>query len=1168
MRSVRIAFALLVAASLAHAQSDRGVITGTVTDASGAAIPDARVIAVQVATNSAFTTVTTSNGDFTIPSLPVGDYEVRVEKEGFKSSITKGIAMSAGGTIRVDARLDVGAVTESISVQAAATQVQTDTAKTATAVSNKMVDELPLVVGGAMRSAFDLALVAPQTNRPAGTPNQGNEADKAFSIGGGQAGAYGANLDGVTILTGRFNQIQWASVNTPSVDAITEFSVETNGFKAEYGRAQGGLITFTSKSGTNELHGTAYEFLRNDALDARRFFEARKGVYKQHDFGWSAGGPVYIPKLYDGRNKSFWFASMEWFRNRVGASSNQFSVPTPEMYQGDFRNWVDQSGRQIPIYDPATTRPNPNGGGFIRDPFPNNIIPQNRFSAFSRAVLQNVGNVAFPNNGARPGTNEYVRNNFINNVGVALDPWNKWSIKGDQNLGGNHKLSFLYNDGLHERTPGSGGFPGLPYPLNDNRIYAQDSKVYRGTYTAVITPTIVNYFYMGLNYYRDSNRAMTYDQGWAAKGICLKGAWNCDLNFPTVNFSDYNRWGPDALDGSDNNVRTFGNDLTIVKGSHTMKAGYLYEYVLYGGFGQQKIGGMVRGDRRSTSVPNDNNLATGGGNGFASFLLGQGYEGGTENERYVGQIFESHGMYFQDDWRVNNRLTLNLGLRYEFTLPPLEKDDKWSDFDPNKPNPGADGFPGALRFAGFGEGRENARRITPGWYGGFGPRLGMAYQLNSSTVLRAGAARTFGVVKAVTGSTHFDGAILNVTRSSTDNGVTPLFLYDEGLFPYTPPPSINPAFANNQSPAYWDNESVRLPENLQYTFTLQRQLGNAVLEAGYNGTMGSHLVAGLKRINQLPFSALQRYGRDLLVTNINDARAVAAGIRKPYPSFNGNVAQALRPFPQYQDINTGTGHGDKSGHSTYHSLLVKFDQRFGAGLTFSSSYVLSKLLTDADSYDADNSAADHYNRRLEKSIGQYDQTHNFRFNYVYDLPFGRGKRFLTSGIGAWVLGNWRIGGMHQYASGYPLALGTSLNLLVFNGRNPAHITTYEGWIAKHDNPNWRGGDRYFNDPRTFAVDTDPNSVTIEQPNTFLGNATRYNPKARQPWQLDENFSLAKSFPFTETVRMDLRWEVFNAFNRVRFDPGSTNIQDLANFGVVNNTLNDPRRMQLGLKLYW
>lgn len=1170
MRFARFAVALLVLCGTVSAQSDRAVITGAVTDSTGAVVPGARVTAVQVSTNTTSNTVSTESGDFAIPSLPVGEYEVRVEKDGFKSAILKGVVLTAGGTSRVNAVLNVGAVSESIQVDAAAQQVQTDTAKTATQVSNKMVDELPLVVGGAMRSAFDLALTAPQTNRPQGTPNQGNEADKAFSIGGGQAGAYGANLDGVTILTGRFNQIQWASVNTPSVDAITEFSVETNGFKAEYGRAQGGLISFSSKSGTNELHGTAYEFLRNNAFDSRRFFEDRKGVYKQHDFGWSAGGPVYIPKLYDGRNKSFWFASMEWFRNRVGAGSDLFSVPTPEMYQGDFRNWVDTNGARIPIYDPATTRPNPNGTGFIRDPFPDNIIPQNRFSAFSRAVLGQVGNVAFPNNSAQPGTSAYVRNNFVNNTGVALDPWNKWSIKGDQNIGSNDKVNFLFNDGLHERSPGGAGFPGLPYPLNTNRVYAQTSKVYRGTYTKVITPTLVNYFYFGLNYYRDSNRALTYNQGWQAKGVCLRGAWNCDLNFPIVEFSDYSRWGPDALDGSDNNVRTFGNDLTLIRGSHTFKAGYLYEYVLYGGFGQQKIGGLVRGDRLSTSIPGNNNLATGGGNGFASFLLGQGYTGGTENERYVGQIFESHGMYFQDDWRLSPKLTLNLGLRYEFTLPPLEQQDKWSDFDPTRPNPGADGILGALRFAGTGQGREGSRRITPGWYGGFGPRIGLAYQLNPGTVLRAAGARTFGVVKAVTGSTHFDGAILNVTRSSTDNGVTPLFLYDEGLFPYTPPPSTDPAFANNQSPAYWDNEAVRLPENYQWTFSIQRQLGRSmVLESAYNATIGAHLVAGLKRINQVPFSALERYGRDLLVSNINSPAAIAAGIRRPYASFNGNVAQALRPFPQYNDINTGTGHGDKSGHSSYHSWLLKLDQRFANGLTFNASYVLSKLLTDADSYDADNSAADHYNRRLEKSIGQYDQTHNLRFNYVYDLPFGKGKRFLTSGIGAWVLGNWRLGGTHQYASGYPLALTNSTNYLVFGGRSPAHITTYEGWVAPRENPNYRGTnpDRYFVNASQFAVDTNTANTTIDQPLTFLGNATRYNPKAREPWLFEENFSLAKSFPFTETTRLDFRWEMFNAFNRARFNPGSTNVQD-PNFGLVTNTLNDPRRMQFGLKLYW
>lgn len=1174
MRFAKCAIASILVCSALQAQTDRGTISGVVTDSTGASIPNAKVTAVQVTTNTTSSTVSTSTGDFTIPSLAVGDYTVRVEMQGFKSFVATGVTITAGGSARVAATLDVGAVTESVEVTAAAVQMQTDDARSSTAVSNKLVDELPLVVGGAMRSAFDLAMIAPQANRPQGTPVSGNESDKAFAIGGGQAGGYQANLDGVTILTGRYSSVQWASVNTPSVDAITEFAVETNGFKAEYGRAQGGVISFTSKSGTNELHGTAYEFLRNNALDARRFFEARKGIYKQNDFGWSAGGPVYIPKLYDGRNKTFFFASMEWFRNRVGAASEQFSVPTSEMYRGDFSRWVDASGRQIPIYDPATTRVV--NGQTIRDPFPNNIIPDNRISPFARAVVGQVGTVALPNNGAAPGTSGYVRNNYINNTGTKLDPWNKWSIKGDQNFGTNDKVTFLYNRGLHEAVPGPDGFPGLPAPLTTapNRITRQDSNVYRFTYTKVVTPTIVNYFYGGVNLYQDSNRSVAFEGNWSGRGICLKNAWNCDVNFPLLNFNnDYSNWGGDAFDGSDNNVRTFGDDLTIIRGSHSFKMGYMYDYTLYGGFGQQSIAGRIVLDRRSTSVPGINDPATGGGNAFASFLLGQAYGGGTENERYVGQIFRYHSMYFQDDWKITPRLTLNLGLRYEFQLPPLERDDKWSDFDPTRPNPGADGRLGALRFAGFGEGRENSRTLAKGWFGGFGPRIGLAFQVNNKTTIRAAGARTLGFVKATTGSTHFDGAILNFNQSSTDNGITPYYVIDQGIPAYQRPPSNNPAFANGQSPSYWDNEAVRLPENLQWTFSVQRQLANSlVLETAYNATIGTHLVAGLKNINQAPFSVLNQYPSSLLTQNINSAAAVAAGVPKPYPSFNGSVAQSLRPYPQYQDINTWSGHGDKSGHSSYHAMVIKLDKRYASGLTMNGSYVFSKLLTDADSYDADNRAADQYNRRLEKSIGQYDQTHAFKINYVYELPFGRGKAWLSSGVGSWIVGGWRVGANHIYASGYPLQLTNGVNYNIFNGRSPAHITTYENWISTNDNPNWAGGDRYFNNPATFAVDTNPNQNGLQQPvnaqgNPILGNATRFNPKAREPWVREDNFSVSKSFQFTERVRMDLRGEAFNAFNRPRFNPGDTNIASQT-FGVVNSTLNDPRRMQLGLKLYF
>ncbi len=1160
MSHTRFLWAAALATSMLWAQTDRGIIGGAVADTTGASIPEAKITATNLATNVVFTTQSTSSGDYTIPALPVGEYRIRVEKQGFKTAVASGVTVTAGSTVTFNATLEIGAVTESVQVQATLEQLQTTTAKVSTAVTNKMVDELPLVVGGAMRGAFDLALITPEAN----SPNDAN-----FNVGGGQGGAYGATLDGVSVLTGRFNSVEWANVNTPSVDAITEFAVETNGFKAEYGRAQGGMLTFSSKSGTNQLHGTAYEFLRNDALDARRFFEDQKGKYKQHDFGWSAGGPVYLPKLYDGRNKTFFFTAGEWFRNRVGAASGRFSIPTPEMFNGDFRNWVDQNNRQLPIYDPSTTRANPNGSGFIRTPFAGNQIPQSRFSPIARAYGALVSPILQPNNGAAPGTSEYVRNNYINNTGTRLDPWTKFSVKADHNFGQNDRVSFLYNYGFHGGNPGPDGFPGLPNPINENRIDKQRSDVYRATYDKVITPTIVNHMFGGVNFWKESHDALSLDGGWESKGICLKGAWDCNRNLLQVQFSDYNTWVASAYDGSENFVFSFGDDLTVTHNKHTFKMGYLWERIHYNGFGQQTIGGLIRGDRRSTSVPNDNNLLTGGGNGFASFLLGQGFSGGTENDRFVGQQWRSHAWYFQDDFKVNSKLTLNMGVRYEFTLPPIEQKDKWSDFDPTRPNPRAGGLPGALKFAGVGPGREGTRSITPGWYGGISPRFGLAYALNDKTVLRASAGRTFGVAKTITGSTHFEGAVLIFRPTSLDNGITPSFLLDQGLPPYTRPPVIDPSFSNGNNTAYWDGEAVRLPENYQWTLGIQRQLNSStVLETSYNATIGAHLVAGLKRYNQLPFSMLERYGRNLLTSRVNSPQAIAAGITRPYANIDCDfsatcqpvsVAQALRPFPQYLNIDTSSGAGDKSGHSSYHSWVIKLDKRYSRNVTFQGSYVFSKLITDADGYQPDNATLDHYNRRLEKSIGEFDLTHNIKATYIVDLPFGRGQRWLNSGPASWVLGGWRLAATHFYSSGFPLSFGNSAALggVLFNGRSPAHVPTYDNWIVKHDNPDWKGSDRYFQ----------PASFFGPQPSDLAGNATRHNPKARQPWNLTENFSIAKTFAIRESIRTDLRWEMFNAFNRFRPSPGSTNVQD-PNFGRVQGQLNGPRRMQIALKFYF
>jgi hypothetical protein len=293
--------------------------------------------------------------------------------------------------------------------------------------------------------------------------------------------SWDATLDGHTVGTNRSSDTAEAALNTPSVEALTEFTVDTNGFKAEYGQAGGGVMTFASKSGTNRLQGTLYSFLRNDAMDARGFFAQRRSVYKQNNFGATASGPVWIPKLYDGRNKTFFFFAFEGFRNRAGANDTILSIPTPEMYNGDFSNWVDTNNRLITIYDPATTRPNPSGSGFIRDPFPNNRISTDRFSALSKLVLP-YGQAVKPNRGGTPGSSAYVRNNYIVTDGTLVRPTDKWSVKGDQLIGANHRVSFLWNTTTFRQEPGANGPPGLPIPLWNGQIQAWDTEAYRVTH--------------------------------------------------------------------------------------------------------------------------------------------------------------------------------------------------------------------------------------------------------------------------------------------------------------------------------------------------------------------------------------------------------------------------------------------------------------------------------------------------------------------------------------------------------------------------------------------------------------------------------------------------------------------------------------------------------------
>jgi hypothetical protein len=1165
--------ALLLAAT-AFGQSERGTISGAIQDASGAMVPGAKVTITNIATNVGTAIQTNETGGYVAPNLPPGDYSVRVEKEGFRSALITQLTLNAASSVRADITLEIGQATQTVEVTADAVRLQTDNAKSATTITQKLVDDLPTVVGGAMRSPFDLAILTPESK---------NFGDNNFQMGGGQAASFGVNLDGVSAATTRALSNSWVAVNTPSLDAITEFTVETNGYKAEYGHAGGGQMTFSSKSGTNQIHGTAYEFLRNEKFDANQWFSnanrVPRQIYKQHDFGATVGGPVWIPKVYNGRDKTFFFFSWEAFRNRVGASSAFQTVPTPEMYDGDFRNWIDKDlaagGKMIQIYNPFALRTE--GGAQVRDPFPNNQIPKTLFDPLGQkalAAFQNGGGVLKPNVGASPGQLAYVRNNYLITSGTEISPQNKYSLKGDHSLGSKDRFSGYIGWNRTSALPGPNGPRTLPGNYSNYNDLQRNSDVYRFSWDRTIRPNLLNRFYAGGNNWQENHDPIqaTVKSGinWKDK-VCLPNVPDCDQNLVNLRFSEYSDWGGPANNGSENDIMAFNDDLTWIKGRHTFKVGGMYQHAWYNGFGRQDVAGRANFSFIGTGVPGNTNFTTAGGNSFASFLLGWATDGGIDTVRYIAQEWPYFAGYFQDDWRVSSKLTLNLGLRWETTLPPYEANDRWSDFDPTRPNPGAGGLLGSLIYAGSGAGREGTRTLADSWFGGWGPRLGMAYSVNDKTVIRGNFARSFSAVTTTTGSTHQKGFTQTVGFGTVASGVSPTFLFKEGVPNYPVPPFIDPTFQNGSDMPWWQGREVsRLPEQLTWNLSIQRQLSNSmVLDVGYNALIGTHLQAGLVNINQVPFSALSQYGSTILNSAVDSPAAIAAGIRQPWPGFadfyrnvrktTPTVAQALRPYPQYTTINTWDGNGDHSGHSNYHALVVKFDKRFARGMTFTSSYVFSKLLTDADTYwITDNPrAADQYNRRLEKSIGSYDVTHNLKFAGVFDLPFGKGRRWAQSGVANALAGGWRFSLIALYSGGRPVGLSTSVGTPLFAGRGVPVVPTDDNWGGT-----WKGDKFDPNVDKFFQ----PASYFGAQPTVGIGNATRLNPKMREFGNFNENISVAKIFPIHgERVNVELRGEGFNVLNRVRFGVGNTNVTS-PNFGLVTGTSNGPRRFQLGAKL--
>jgi hypothetical protein len=910
-------------------------------------------------------------------------------------------------------------------------------------------------------------------------------------------------------------------------------------FSAEYGHVRTGLVSFSLKSGGNNYHGSLFENFRNQDLNARAFFSPTQLPYHQNNFGGTLSGPVRIPKLYNGKDRTFFMISSDNSYFRGADQIQAYTTPTAAFLHGDFSSLRTNTGATRLIYDPDTTAAAANGS-VTRTPFPGNIIPQNRISPISAKVAAFYPPPNLPGNDA---------NLTAPSGGVSLDSW-YLNFKIDHRFTEKHSISAMYNYTNIPRLTYSNPYVGTP--LLNGLAQTLITHEVRFSYDYVINPAVFNHFQFGLDRFIDPVRSYSYGGDWPNKlGISGVGG---DGTMPVFGFTSdsYPTAGSPRWDNNAEENIMLRNTTSILHGIHSIKFGFESR--------RQRV--ITRNERNQAGTFNFNfketglNASSSTGNSFASFLLGYADSANISTPLNVSSYRPYYAMFVQDDLKLSPRLTLNLGLRWDLELPPFEQYDRASLFDLNTPNPGAGNLPGALIFAGKGPGRIGSSTFDDTYYRSFGPRAGIAYQLGRNTVVRTGYAILYSSNQLVN---VFDGYSTTANFVSPDNGNTPAVLLANGMPTNFPkPPIIDPTFDNrNNVTTDMRKEVNREPMTQNFRFDVQRQLpGGYLLDTAYVWTHGTHLnAAGLRTLNQVPSSYLSL--GSLLTANITSPAAAAAGIFAPYPGFTGTVAQALRPYPQVLNI---TSLEDKLGSSVYNAFEVKLQKRFSSGFQYLVAYTNSKLLTsvqDAPGSITSSAIQDAANRRAERALSTFDTPQNFWVSLIYELPVGPGKaHWNRSELAAKFIGGWSISTVLNYESGVPAAITDSNSLPIFNaGLRPNRVL---GTAGRNDI-----GYSSF-DPSTNRL-FNPGAFQVPAPFTF-GNAAPRLSDVRAYGIRKEDLSLRKNTRITERVRVEFNAQAFNIFNRPNWGRPIED-QTSSDFGKIT-TAGPGRFLQLGAKLHF
>lgn len=1179
-------FILFFVAVSGNAQSTSGSILGTVTDQSGAVLPNTTVQLINQATNTKVQAVSNDSGYYQFVSVPPATYKIVVQKEGFKQMSRAGVVLQTQARIQVDLALQVGASTETVEVTASSPLIEADNVSLGTVVDQRETNELPLNGRNPMNLTALVASVIP-LGQTSGSPTGVNPfAWGNYQIGGGVAGQSSTYIDGAPD-----NGIYFHNTEIiPSQDSIQEFKVETNNLSAEYGALAGGAINFTTKSGTKDIHAAAWEYIRNKVLNANDYYSnlagISRGAFTQNQYGFNVGGPVFIPHVYDGRKKTFFFLNWEGFNLRQGEAYTT-SVPTTNELGGDL------SGFGAQIYDPMSTcstdgsTPTPCTGSQVKGD--RTLLGSQLTTATGQRNSINPTALAYlkafmpaPNTtGNAQGLNNFTSktagggNNYQTVARIDHDFSERQHISG--------RYTYWKNNNLAVDPLGT----GICANGNCAENYFVHNFILDDTYT--LSPKMI--LDMRLSYARFDYSRVPLRTNFDVTTIGWPSAYQSLVEFPgppvmqIPSFDQaglFNNQGADSTIYDAQDTYRLAGSLTRFVANHTLKVGGEYTAQRFNYAQTNTSSGMWYFNPGWTS---SNALTGGGGLDVASYLLGYPGSGGSWYDNKTASASHYPAVYATDDWRASQKLTLHVGIRWEESFPYTERYDRISIFDPSASNDvltanNISNVPGnvelvnsAARSSRYGV-NPDSKQISP--------RAGASYRLRENTVITLGYGIFWLPMDVTTGQNPgWDGTSSFTTPYvGSANGLTPS---NSISTPYPIDPSTGKAYiimptgrsttTVNSSTVYQyqvntlgNGVSAMFPNDnwgyaQQWNFGVQQQIGKTTaLNIAYSGSKGTHIPFSGIQMNQLPDSDLAQAQQG----NLN----LSALVPNPYYNAipNGNslklqqisTGQTMLRFPEYPAVGANGAH---MGDSTYNALEAKLTKRFAHGASLNVAYTFSKLISDTDTLaswlESISGIQDNNNLRGEKSLSSTSTPQRLVIAYVYDLPVGRGKALLPglSRPADYVIGGWGLQGLTTLMKGFPLGLGDSNNT----------SNSYGGG----QRPNVVAGcNKNIGGPATKKLSEWFNTACFTQaPAYTFGNESRLDPNMKAPGVANWDLSIVKKFALDKDGRMNLQFrsEFYNLFNRVQFGVPNTSVGS-PSYGVISGTQNLPRVAQFALRL--